>query len=590
MRIGRFCAVVIGLFLAAGPSPAATAPVRPAATNVPGSSEVVVTGVIDRKKGSWKRAESDHVIVIGQDSAAELTRVSRNLERLYYLMARLYRHGDTSDDTVKMQVVLFDSPASLRAMNLRNLRSEQGPFLPAFADPTYYDPRENGEVLAIGRSEQIVDLNTMRAFNLDCDDASEERGPFEGLPSCAEIVPTRKPAIMNWEQMLYARFAQHFILTYDPGVYPRWYLDGIGALFSTIAVKGDGSMDYAGPLIPYRLVFRAYGDMNVGDILTGRYLESAPGKAEWTPYHAWLLAHYFLFSNPKPERAAQFRRYMTELHRGVSMAEAAKVFGDMAALQREVLSHGERDIVYAHAKPQAEMGDVLISTLPPASAALIQARIALGTRLGLDGKGAAGATDPASPGGQWLAQVRGVIAEQHYDAEAFLFAAEAECRSGHADACLADAETVLTKTPNDARALAWKGAALTDRALAGPADARAQELALARQTIAHAIALDETAIEPRILYFESFTKASERVPEAAMQGMAIAIRRVPAAPAPRLYLAEELVRQGQADLAQRLLYTVIHGGYDSPEKRTAEALFAQGGEGAMAPSHRAILR
>jgi hypothetical protein len=591
MRIGRFGAVVVGLYLAAEPSQAAIAPGLPAAAQVSGTSEVVVTGLIDRKRGSWKRAESDHVVVIGQDSATELTRVSRNLERLYYLMARLYRHGDTSDDTVKLQVVLFDTPSDLRALNLRNLRSEQGPFLPGFTDPTYYDPRDDGAVLAIGRGEQIVDLNTMRAFNLDCDDF-RAGGATDSNPSgtCAKLKTWRAPAVMNWEQMLYARFAQHFILTYDPGVYPRWYLDGIGALFSTVEVKGDGSLDYARPLVPYQQVFRAYGDMNVGDILTGRYLDSAAGKVDWTPYHAWLLAHYFLFSNPKPERAAQFRRYMADVHRGVPMAEAAKVFGNMAMLQREVLGHGQSDIVYAHAKPPPEMGDVLISTLPPASAALIQARVAMGTRLALDEKGAAGATDPASPGGQWLAQVRGVIARQHYDADAFLFAAEAECRSGHPDRCLADAETVLAKAPKDARALAWKGAALTDQALAGPEAERTEKLVNARNAIEQAIALDDQAPAPRIALFESYAKAGERVPEEVMQGMAVVIRRVPAAPAPRLHLGEELVRQGRADIARQLLYTVTHSGYDSPEKKAAERLFASSGGAAIAPPRQASLR
>jgi len=181
-----------------------------------------------------------------------------------------------------------------------------------------------------------------------------------------------------------------------------------------------------------------------------------------------------------------------------------------------------------------------------------------------------------------------VIAEQHYDADEFLFAAEAECRSGHADACLIDAEAVLAKTPDDARALAWKGAALTDQAVAGPAEARAEKLALARKTIAQAIVLDDKATEPRILYFASFTKAGERVPEAAMQGMAIAIRRVPAAPAPRLYLAEELVRQGRTDLAQRLLYTVTHGGYDSPEKKAAEAMLAEAGAAISSPRQASL--
>ena len=577
MPVARWSALILCLAFAM-PAAAASVAIGKPAARPPGTSEIVVTGIKERKRGSWKRAESDHVVLFGQDSASELTRVSRNLERLYTLMARLYRHGDTSDDTVKMQVVLFDNASDLRGLNLRNLRSEQGPFLPGFADPTYYDPREDGEVLAIARGEQIVDLNTMRAFNLDCDDASEERGPFEGLPSCAEIVPTRLPAIMNWQQMLYARFAQHFILTYDPGVYPRWYLDGIGALFSTIDVKGDGSVDYARPLIPYRLVFRAYGNMNVGDILTGRYLDDAPGKTEWTPYHAWLLAHYFLFSNPKPERAAQFRRYMTDVRRGVPMAEAARVFGNMAALQRDVIRYGEGDIPYAHGKPQPAVAGPAITTLPLGSAMLIQARVALGTRL----SGPSANTNPTSPEAAWLAQAR-EAANLQYDANAILFAAEAECRTGHAADCLADAERVLARNPDDVSALAWKGSALTDQAIAGPPASRADGLASARKTIERAIALDPQAPVPLIAYFESFTKAGEAVPQRAMMGMAEVIRRVPAAPAPRLYLAEELVRQGKPDLARGLLLTVLQGPYDSPERKAAETLFAPGSSKLASP-------
>jgi len=534
-------------------------------------SEIVVTGVIDRKKGNWKRAESDHVVVISKDGAAELTRISRNLERLYYLMSRLYRRGDTSDPTVKLQVVLFDSSSALRAMRLRNLRSEQGPYLPPFSDPTYYYPREDGEVLAIARDEQIVDLNTIRAFNLDCDELRANADTSGGLPSCAQIVPTHAPAVMTWEQMLYARFAQHFILTYAPGAYPRWYLDGIGALFSTVEFRGNGGMDYARPLIPFLQVFRSYGNLDAEEILTGRYLDDRVDKRSWTPYHAWLLAHFFLFSNLKPERAAQFRRYMTDVARGVPMADAAKNFTDMKALQREIARYAEGDSAYAQAgPPSARVADPLISTLPVASATLIEARIALGSRLSAPNEGGEI---------EWLEQVR-AAARLQYDANAILFAAEAECRTNHPDQCLADAERVLAHSPDNVGALAWKGIALTEQAVAGGGLPRADTLALARKTIEQAIALDDQAPLPLLAYFQSFTKAREPVPEAAMQDMARVIRMVPAAPAPRLYLGEELVRQGKPDLARRILYTVLLGPYDSPERSAAQALFSQAGGGA----------
>eukprot|EP01035_Chromulina_nebulosa_P060575 gene60575-82877_t len=62
-----------------------------------------------------------------------------------------------------------------------------------------------------------------------------------------------------------------------------------------------------------------------------------------------------------------------------------------------------------------------------------------------------------------------------------------------------------------------------------------------------------------------------------MLGMAKVIRRLPAAPAPRLYLAEELLRQGNGEIARRVAFTVLYGAYDSPEKAAAARLFPTAG-------------
>ena len=62
-----------------------------------------------------------------------------------------------------------------------------------------------------------------------------------------------------------------------------------------------------------------------------------------------------------------------------------------------------------------------------------------------------------------------------------------------------------------------------------------------------------------------------------MSAMASVIRLVPAAPAPRLALGAELVKQGHTDLARKLLQPVLFGPYDSPERKAAEALFAAPG-------------
>jgi tetratricopeptide (TPR) repeat protein len=432
-------------------------------------------------------------------------------------------------------------------------------------------------VLAIARNDQVIELNTNRSYNLDCDDALGE-GAFQ----CLGNVPYHAPAVRTWEELLYSAFAQRFVLTADPAAYPRWYLDGVGALFSTVRVRGNGAIDYALPPEQYKQVLRSYGDMNVGDVLSGRYLDAANKKTSWSPYHAWLLAHYFLFSNLKPERSKQFLDYMTAIHRGVPMAEAARVFGDMGKLQRDVAKYAAAQKSFARADPpQAPLADPIVTALSPGSAALVEARIELGTRLapGEAQAGAAAPTQALAPSDAqrrdgWLARVRDTVARLPYDSEALLFAAEAECRSGHDGDCLGDAERVLARSPDNARALAWKGVALTGQAVTGPATNRAATLAAARRTIERAIELDGDAPLPLIAYFQSFARAGERVPDPAMLGMAKVIRSVPAAPAPRLYLAEELLRQGKADLARRVVYTVLYGAYDSPEKTAAQALFA----------------
>jgi hypothetical protein len=586
MSIGRWCIAVSCLCLAApavAQSETNSVTSQPPAAQKTNGPDIVVNGIVDKKRGTWRRAESEHLIVVSKGSVDELTRITKNLERLYHLMSRLYRGGDQSDGTVKLQVTVIDSSADFRAMGLRNLRSREGPFVTAFSDQTYYDPREDGDVLAVARGDQIIELNTNRANNLDCD-AVLSGGLDAGAAGCsAKTIPYHPPATRTWEQLLYSAFAQHFIQTYDPVAYPRWYLDGIGALFSTIVVRSDGAIDYAAPPENYQQAIRSYGDLNVGDVLTGRYLDAEPKKIGWTPYHAWLLTHFFVFSDLKPERAKQFKDYMAAIHRGEPMAEAARIFGDMGTLQREVTKYVAADKRQARTEPPRDtVPDPVVTTLPPGNAALVEARVELGTRLATlpadtGAAGNASAATPAQLREGWIAQVRDTVTRLPYDVDASSFAAEAECRAGQGVECLADANVMLAKSPDDVRALTWKGVALTDQAVTGLAADRPAKLAEARKTIERAIQLDGQAPLPLIAYFQSFTKAGEPVPDPALAGMVKVIRSVPAAPAPHLYLAEELLRRGKVDLARRVATTVLYGAYDSPEKTAAQALFPPAG-------------
>lgn len=539
----------------------------------PAAGPDIVVQASPEGPSAWRRAESAHLVVTSKGSEAELRRITLNLERLYALMSRLYRRPAASDDTAKLHVTLIDTADFFKAMDLRNVRSAEGPYASTFAGQRYYDPREDGPVLAVARTDQIVKLSTALAEDRDLQDSNEAGGDGESAGGVSSLLTTanRPPIARAWEAVLYSAFAEHYLLTYVPAAYPRWYVDGVGALFSTLHVRRDGKLDYAEAPENYRQVFRAYGDVQVGDVLTGHYLTAAPARTRWTPYHAWLMAHFFLFSQLKPERARQFQQYMTAIQRGTPMAEAATVFGNLKRLQSEILGYADRTTEFARADAPADLGgDVLVNTLSRSSAAMIEERIELGAHFAQTAP--ADATMANTRDTAWLAQLRTKVSVLPYNADALLIEAEAECRSGHADDCRAAAERVLEKAPRDVRALAWQGTALTQLALA--AQDRATALVAARKPLERAIQIDPDAPLPAIAYYRSFADAGEAVPDAVLLGLAKVTRSVPAAPAPRLLLARELMRRGEADTARRVVAPVLYGAYDSPEKSAAEQMFA----------------
>ena len=515
-----------------------------------GSERIVVEAQLDQHS-KWKRAESQHVVIFSDGGEAELKRAATDVERLHQLMVRLYSRDLQVDETAKLKIILIDSVPAYRALALRNLRAEEGPYVPPFAGQRYYDPRDDGAVLVLPRADQIIDLDTPKARDAFCD----EMGPDLLLAqmSCSEVPSRPAPTARPWEAILFSAYAQHFVLNYLPAGYPRWYLDGIGALFSTVNMRRNGALDYAKVSLANRQIFRSFGRLNAADVLSGRYIDAPSGQMEWTPFHAAALVHFFVYSDLKPERRTQFRRYMSAIHQGVPMVEAVGLFGDLSKLRREIASYAERDgLSYARTEPDGSSSqEPSITTLSFANAAMLEASIGRPRRA--------------------------VIGAPGDDVEATLLLAESECRHRRYQACLAAADSVLERFPDDAMALGWKGVAMTDAAVAGEAGARSDQLRRARETIERAIEGDGDVPLPLIAYFESYTKAGERVPERGMRAMAKAIRLVPVAPGSRLALGAELVRQGQPELARKLLYPVLFGPYDSPERQAAEAMFAASG-------------
>jgi hypothetical protein len=567
---------------ACGLALAATTPVLAQQAAPPPSSDIVVTGERARLSG-WRQAETQHVIVLSDGREGEVTQIARNLERLYFLLSVLLNRIDKPDDTVKLRVTLIGELVEFQKMDLRNLRWQQGPFNAAFDLNRYYDPREDGAVLATTRIDQRAVMqrgqsvaDVLMGMQLSAP-TSAGGGPGSsgvapagqaglfGLQSSADLIrPVGEESVpLSAEGMIYAGFAQHYLTTFFPAAYPRWYLDGFGQLFSTLVVRGDTVMEYGRAPAGASAVLRRFLNFNVTDVLSGAYLAQSPAKTRWTPVHAWMLTHFLFFA---PSRSGQLRSYLQAIARGTPSAEAAAVFGDPGKLAADLRGYYSAKKPFERMTYPAERAEApIMRRLSMGEAAFVKGRLELGSRVE--------AADPARREA-WLKRLRGEAARYAGDEGAQVLLAEAECRSGHAPECGAAAARALALAPGSSAALTWSGVAMAQQAVGLESAARTAMLRQARGTIARANRADTEAPGPLIAYYRSFADASETAPAIAVDGLTKALTAVPNAPATRLALGTELAKRDAGPVARGTLLPVARGGYDSPERTKAEAVLA----------------
>ncbi len=567
--------------LAGGLAPAVAQQSPPAST--PPAPEIVVTG--ERARPSdWRQAETQHVIVLSDGREGEVAQIARNLERLYFLLSVLTDRTGRTDDTVKLRVTLIGDVAEFQRMDLRNLRWQQGPFNAAFDLQRYYDPREDGAVLATTRIDQRAVLQRGQSVAdalMGVQLASTATTPggaapggaapggvamgqagLFGLQSNADLIrPVNEESVpLSAEGMIYAGFAQHYLTTFFPAAYPRWYLDGFGQLFSTLVVRGDTMMEYGRAPAGTTAVLHRFGNFRLADVLNGAYLTQSPDKTRWTPVHAWMLTHFLFFS---PTHSGQLRRYLRAIASGTPAPDAAAVFGDPDVLAKELRGYFFAKKPFERMTYPAERAEVpIVRRLSVGEAAFVKGRLELGSRVEVGG--------PQRDA--WLRRLRDRAARFPGDEGAQVLLAEAECRSGHASECRAAADRALALSAGSNAALTWRSIAMTQIATTLTGDARAAMLRQARATIAKANRADTEAPAPLIAYYRSFADAGDPAPAIAVDGLTKALTAVPNAPATRLALGTELASRGVVPVARGTLMPVARGGYDSPERAKAQAV------------------
>jgi tetratricopeptide (TPR) repeat protein len=580
----RWLLLVLGLALSL-PAPAQlTAPVK---NN--DDTTITVTGTRESKveMSNWRMATTPHVVVFSQNDEEELRFTAHNLEKLHFLLSALLGRADAPDETIKIAVMMIGDAGGFEQLRLTDLRWQYGPFPFVFAKTIYYDPREEGSVLATTRDGVTLNLRPSvgRATSRNCDGfvggtplvgniVQSPRTSPEGQPVLDDVqilmqFPVNEVAFcQSAESRLYSGFAQNYLMTYFPAAYPRWFLQGFGEIFATMKA-GNDFVEY-GHLPPgffQVMEHYYYNGYPVTEILDGRYLS---GRRIWTPYHAWRLAHLLYFSD---EWKPRLQNYLSAIARGADPKSAASAFGDLAQLQKAVSAYRGRKLQFERMDFPAERApEPTVRRMTRAEAGLIRGRLELGARIEVpadDGPEHSKALERRSA---WLARLRENARQFPKLIENQLLLAEAECRSGNPQECLAAAERALAQSPKDTTALVWKGTALAQLAVRAPTTERQRRLKEARSFIAKANRLDPEGVLPLIAYYNSFVAAGAQAPDIAVDGLAKIVQSSPAAPSPRLKLGEEFIKRDLDDAARDTLLPVANGPFETPEQPAAAAL------------------
>jgi tetratricopeptide (TPR) repeat protein len=550
-----------------------------------GETDITVTGTKTREStvemSDWRMAETPHVVVFSKGDEELLTRTAHNLEKLHFLLSALTGRVDEPDETIKIAVTMIGDAGDFEQLRLTDLRWQYGPFPQAFSKTIYYDPREDGPVLAATQNglNLVLQPSAGRPSRRDC--AADSVTPLASV----SYTPTVNPVTgaEDWSGMLsqfpvneiafcqsadsrlYAAFAQNFLMTYFPAAYPRWYLQGFGEMFATMHA-GDGFVEY-GHLPPgYWKVLDHYNAYPVAEVLDGRYLS---GRRDWTPYHAWRLVHLLYFSDEWKPRLVN---YLNAMASGADPQSAASAFGDPGELQRAVATYRGRKLQYERMDFPAERAPApSVRRLTRAEGGLIRGRLELGARIEVPADEGPQRSAALARRSAWLDRLRENAQRFPNLIEHQLLLAEAECRAGNPEECLAAAERAIAQAPTG-RALVWKGTALTQLAVRAPAAERRRRLAEARRFIAQANRQDPEGILPLIAYYNSFAEAGVQAPDIAVDGLFQVVHSSPAAPGPRLKLGEELIERDLTDEARGTLLPVAKGPFETPEQPAAAAL------------------
>jgi tetratricopeptide (TPR) repeat protein len=366
------------------------------------------------------------------------------------------------------------------------------------------------------------------------------------------------------ELVLHHEYAHHFMLQYFPAIYPQWYVEGYAELIGSSKIQPDGKVAY-GMAAKHRGNEIAVDWVPLQDL----FLKPPEKIVYFDTYgQGWAMTHFFTFSKA---RAAQLRSYFNALNSGQSPADAAKVFGDLAELNREARAYVTAGS-FEYKLVSVPISKPVIQAVHPVSdaeAALIPETIAFrDTELSLYRK--AGDREHERHLRETnLQHIREKVQRYPSDPYALYLLAEAEYTFGNYPQSEAVANRLLVLDPNHVRGLVIKSLNVARAATGLTGAARTAKAKEARDLALKANKGDPNDPLPFVAFYQSYHLAGLAPPPAAVEGLAAASATLPDNSEFRQLLVDELEAEKKWALAIATLQPIANDPHESPRRAAA---------------------
>ena len=484
----------------------------------------------------WREAESSHFRIIGTGDERELRKFAERLEYFHGLLHLATGASEANRPLVKVRVFIVPSLGDVQRLYGSGGDSVAG----------FYGPRDDGAFAVVPRSTGD--------------------GTFTS------------------QLVLFHEYAHHYMLQYTPAAYPSWYVEGFAEIASTASFERKGSITF-GKAAQHREHELANGvSYPVAKLIDGSYAADTEKGRGWSYGDAWALSHYLTFSQT---RSGQFRSYLNAINSGQKVAEAARVFGDLGNLQREVGAYvAGRSFVY-RAVPisDATVGPITIRPLRPSEAALIDMQVQIAGKVNLPDKDYkrqseteaefdARLAKAKSDRDSWLGKLEVVVNRNAAEPAGWLLLADARCAAEQYEACSAAVRRAEALAPSQ-RGLVRQAQAMIGLARDLPADQRRARIEQAQDILIKANGMDPNDPLALIWFYRSFSAMGRTASADGLTALELAVELVPQLSGPRLNLGHEYIARKQYKAARLILVPLANSPHDRSGAKQARNLLEQ---------------